>query len=102
MFVPLWLLVLVGVAVALLAMMAFRPRSGAEMIQGQQSTARRLASHVPLRPAAPQLDEAAVLALPEIRAALAGGRKIDAIKLVRERTGLGLKEAKDLVESEAR
>src|SRR5882672_6891691 len=34
----------------------------------------------------------------EIDAILAG-RKIDAIKLVRQRTSLGLKEAKDLVES---
>lgn len=31
--------------------------------------------------------------------AIIQGRKIDAIKLVRERTGSGLKEAKDLVES---
>jgi ribosomal protein L7/L12 len=30
-----------------------------------------------------------------VRAALADGNKIEAIKLVRERTGLGLKEAKD-------
>jgi ribosomal protein L7/L12 len=30
--------------------------------------------------------------------ALVGGNKIEAIKLVREHTGLGLKEAKDLVE----
>jgi ribosomal protein L7/L12 len=34
-----------------------------------------------------------------IRLISVGDRKIDAIKLVRECTGLGLKEAKDLVES---
>jgi ribosomal protein L7/L12 len=34
----------------------------------------------------------------ELRALLAAGRKIDAIKRAREATGLGLKEAKDLVE----
>ena len=39
-----------------------------------------------------------MLAVPEIRLALAGGNKIEAIKLVRERTGLGLKEAKELIE----
>jgi len=33
------------------------------------------------------------------RGAILGGSKIEAIKLVRQRTGLGLKEAKDLVES---
>lgn len=36
---------------------------------------------------------------PEALAALANGQLVEAIKLVRERTGLGLREAKDLVES---
>jgi ribosomal protein L7/L12 len=36
---------------------------------------------------------------PEVRALLAGGNKIAAIKRVRELTGMGLKEAKDYVES---
>ncbi|MBO9575853.1 MAG: ribosomal protein L7/L12 [Sphingobium sp.] len=35
----------------------------------------------------------------QVRALLADGNKIDAIKLVRETTGLGLKEAKDFVEA---
>lgn len=35
----------------------------------------------------------------EERGAILGGSKIEAIKLVRQRTGLSLKEAKDLVES---
>jgi ribosomal protein L7/L12 len=35
---------------------------------------------------------------PEAKAALAAGNKIEAIKLVREATGLGLAEAKDMVE----
>lgn len=34
----------------------------------------------------------------EIQALLAAGKKIEAIKLVRERTGMNLKQAKDLVE----
>jgi ribosomal protein L7/L12 len=34
-----------------------------------------------------------------VRALLDGGNKIEAIKLVREQTGLGLKEAKDLVDA---
>jgi ribosomal protein L7/L12 len=34
----------------------------------------------------------------EVRALLAGGNKIEAIKLVRTVTGMGLKEAKDFVE----
>jgi hypothetical protein len=35
---------------------------------------------------------------PESRAELARGNKIEAIKLLRKATGLGLKEAKDLVD----
>jgi ribosomal protein L7/L12 len=35
----------------------------------------------------------------DVRAALAGGRKIDAIRLLRERTGLGLAQAKAAVEA---
>ncbi len=38
-------------------------------------------------------------ALAEVRAALAAGNKIEAIKLYREHTGLGLKEAKDAVDA---
>ena len=33
------------------------------------------------------------------RALVGSGRKIEAVKLVRERTGCGLKDAKDYVES---
>lgn len=35
---------------------------------------------------------------PEVGRLLAQGRKIEAIKLIRERTGMGLKEAKDIVD----
>jgi large subunit ribosomal protein L7/L12 len=35
----------------------------------------------------------------EARALAAGGNKIHAIKVVREQTGMGLRQAKDLVES---
>ena len=36
---------------------------------------------------------------PEVFQLLADGRKIEAVKLIREETGLGLKEAKDLAEA---
>jgi ribosomal protein L7/L12 len=39
--------------------------------------------------------------LVDVARALAAGRKIEAIKLVREKTGMGLKEAKDFVEGPA-
>src|SRR5262245_60603400 len=35
----------------------------------------------------------------QVRAALVAGRKIEAIKLLREATGLGLKEAKDRIDA---
>jgi ribosomal protein L7/L12 len=38
----------------------------------------------------------------EMRRLIAGDKKIEAIKVVREATGLGLKEAKDLVEAAER
>jgi|SRR5688500_17561008 len=100
MFVPLWQLAVFGVVVAVLAILvigALRRRSGGEMIDRQQREARRIATKsspaVALHP-----DDEAVLVIPEIRLALAGGQKIEAIKLVREHTGLGLREAKELVE----
>jgi ribosomal protein L7/L12 len=36
---------------------------------------------------------------PEARALAAGGQKIHAIKVIRDQTGMGLRQAKDLVES---
>ena len=47
------------------------------------------AAHVPTRA---ELEQ-------EVRVMLSSGAKIEAVKLVRERTSLGLKEAKELVES---
>lgn len=37
--------------------------------------------------------------IPEVTRALAAGNKIEAIRLYREHTGLGLKESKDAVEA---
>ena len=38
--------------------------------------------------------------LPNVRDAIERGNRVDAIRLLRQQTGLGLKEAKDLVESQ--
>ncbi len=56
---------------------------------------------LPDMPAAPTaLPRAAASVLPdEVQDALVSGNKIEAIKRLREATGLGLKEAKDLVEA---
>jgi ribosomal protein L7/L12 len=94
MFVPLWIF---GLALTLLALFAAlaavtsRRRGGVEMVERQRRAS----------PAA-SFDQLAVLASPAVRAALDGGRKIEAIKLIRERTGLGLRDAKDLAERHTR
>jgi hypothetical protein len=88
MFVPLWILVPAVLLLLWLLARAFGDRG--DMIERRQRAAT---------PVSPQL-LAQALADPEIRAAIADGHTIEAIKLVRERTGLDLKGAKDLVESQ--
>jgi hypothetical protein len=88
MFVPLW--ILVPAALLLLVLLSRLPSRGGDMIDRQ----RRATT-----PVSPE-QLATILADPEIRAAIAGGRKIEAIKLVRRRSGLDLKAAKDLVEQQ--
>jgi ribosomal protein L7/L12 len=87
MFVPLWLIGFTALAFLVLLRLAFR-RRGAEMIETQRLASPRPISH----------NEQELLATPEIRAAINAGHKIAAIKLIREQSGLGLKEAKELVE----
>jgi hypothetical protein len=93
MFIPLWLLGLIALALVVLAWLAFYRRDGGEMLEGQRRAAPRHMARVH-----PILDEAGILARPEIATHLAAGRKIEAIKAVREASGLGLREAKELVE----
>lgn len=49
-------------------------------------------------PCAPAYDAAAGTVSPEVRQLALGGDKIHAIKLLREQSGLGLKESKDIVD----
>jgi ribosomal protein L7/L12 len=74
-----WIAIAVGLAVALLAFTTRRPRNA---------------------PRRAQLDKVASQDDPQDRvaAAIRAGRKIEAIKLLRESTGLGLAEAKAAVE----
>lgn len=86
MFVPLW--ILIPAALLLLVLLVRALRGGdREMIARQRE-----------RTFEPGTDHLTVLAQPDVQAAIAGGKKIEAIRMVRERTGLGLKEAKQLVE----
>jgi hypothetical protein len=83
MFIPLHILTAVSVLfLFVLILLAWRSR---------ESRPRDLTGPPPARALAG--DDAG-----DVRALLARGDKIEAIKLVREKTGIGLKEAKDLVE----
>ena len=90
MFVPLW--ILIPAALLLLVLLGRAIAGGRrDMIAEQRAQVFE-----------PGSDHLTVLAQPDVSDAIAGRRKIEAIKLVRERTGLGLKEAKQLVERQAR
>ncbi len=100
MFVPIPVLIAIGVVFLLLLAFALRPSRGRDSLMGNGQVPRyRLGQTEPkVSLAAP------VVALPpeveqQVRALLAAGRKIEAIKLAREVTHLGLRDAKDLVES---
>jgi hypothetical protein len=87
MFVPVPVLVAV-LAAGLLIFGLTRLRSGGrDPLEDARADLARRTTTLP----SPELQAQA-------RALLADGNKIEAIKLVREATGMGLKEAKDLVE----
>lgn len=87
-----------GVAMVLVLVLVMRARSS----QGTDLSAppKDFGAAPPARRSGPEAILAAIEpeARIQIEAALARGEKIEAIKLVREATGMGLGEAKDLVE----
>ena len=94
-----------GALALVMVIVLLRRRSAGDMIERQKRESAGLLDNAPpprthgeVKPGGLRSDEAGLLAQPDIRAALKKGRKIQAIKLVRERAGLGLKEAKELVE----
>ena len=89
MYVPLWLLVPMVILLAFLLARAFAG-GNRDMIERQRAATFE-----------PGSDHLTVLAQNDVQDAIARGRKIEAIKLVRERTGLGLKESKQLVERQS-
>lgn len=96
MYVPLPILIALAIIVPLLALAAFRRRAARDPLMGAPPASPPRAPSPgasPPAPAAPHGDLAARV-LPLIGA----GKKIDAIKLVRDQTGMGLKEAKDFVD----
>ncbi len=104
MFVPLPILIAVAVLVVLLvARLVRRGRSVDPLMGGRPSQSLRPVKQAARSPAAPIVLRPPVTLSPaveaEARALMADGRKIEAIKLVRDATGAGLKESKDLAES---
>jgi hypothetical protein len=96
MFLPVPVLAAIGAAFLLLLLLVLRRRSGErDLIAPPQSRLPQSrswpAGAAPIADLAAEVDG-------QVRSALAAGNTIEAIKLVRAATGLGLAEAKDMVE----
>jgi ribosomal protein L7/L12 len=93
MFIPLPLLILAGLVFLVLLVMAMRPRGRSDdLMAAPRSRVQRVAV-----PAGQKLELSSETRV-EVERLLANGQVINAIKLVREATGSGLKEAKDAVD----
>jgi len=93
MFIPLPLLILAGLVFLVLLVMAMRPRGRSDdLMAAPRSRVQRVAV-----PAGQKLELSSETRI-EVERLLANGQVINAIKLVREATGSGLKEAKDAVD----
>lgn len=101
MFVPIPVLIAIGVVFLVLLALALRSSRGRDPLMGGGQVPRyrplptadkAMATAAPVLPLPPEVEQ-------QVRALLAAGRKIDAIKLARDVTHLGLKDTKDLVES---
>jgi len=100
--IPVWLAAVLAAIAFLLGRWTARRRSTTGGGPKFPTPARSRVVHVPRMPgeAAPASSAGARLSCDgEARRLLGEGRLIDAIKLVRSETGLGLKEAKDLCEA---
>ncbi|KRC80107.1 ribosomal protein L7/L12 [Sphingomonas sp. Root241] len=93
MFVPIPILIAAGVLIlVLIAMIARAGRRRDPLMGGAPPRAYRGTNPVPVATLPPEVER-------QVRAQLAAGRKIQAIKIARDATHLGLKETKDLVEA---
>ena len=100
MFVPIPILIFAGVAVLVMAAQIVRLSRPRDPLLGGSPPAlrptppppRAISPMMPTATLPPELEA-------QIRALLAAGRKIEAVKLARDATHLGLKDSKDLVET---
>ena len=95
MYVPLWILIPAALLLLWLIARVFGGSRG-DMIERQRRSSGGVALRHGPRPGDPD-----AMSDPAIRAAVESGHKIEAIRLARERFGLGLKEAKELIERQA-
>jgi hypothetical protein len=103
MYLPVPALVAIAIAFLVLLLLALRRRSAdrdliAPPRTGSPPPAPRAEPRRAWPAGAPPIGDLAAEIDAEVRAALAAGNKIEAIKLVRAATGLGLAEAKEMVE----
>ena len=96
MFVPLPLLILAGLVLLVLLVLAMRPRGRSDDLIGAPRPRALRSPGVTIQPGQ-KLEIPAEIRL-EVERLLADGQVIGAIKLVREATGSGLKDAKDAVD----
>jgi large subunit ribosomal protein L7/L12 len=100
MFVPIPILIAAGVLILVLVAMVARAGRRRDPLMGGAPPAYSRTKSVPgPAPAALPLATLPPEVEQEVRALLAAGRKIHAIKRARDATHLGLKETKDLVEA---
>ncbi|WP_066817131.1 ribosomal protein L7/L12 [Sphingomonas mali] len=96
MFVPLPLLILAGLVFLVLLVLAMRPRGRSDDLIGVPRARVTRASGLTIQ-SGRKLELSAETRI-EVERLLANGQVINAVKLVREATGSGLKEAKDAVD----
>jgi large subunit ribosomal protein L7/L12 len=100
MFVPLPIVIVVGFTLLLMVGLIIRRRSERDPLLGslppavgsKQALPRNDSPSAPFAELPPETEA-------QVRLLIAAGRKIDAIKLTRDTTRLGLKECKDLVDA---
>ena len=92
MFVPIPVLIGAGLFVLVLLVLVVRPGRRRDPLLGGQPSLAHAKQPVPVATLSADTEA-------QVRALLTAGRKIEAIKLAREATRLGLRQAKDLVEA---
>jgi large subunit ribosomal protein L7/L12 len=103
MFVPIPVLVAIGVILLVLLALALRPSRRRDPLLGGQPPAYRPVAPRDHRQARAPIGEGQAPLSPEVEAEvvalISAGRKIEAIKVVRDATRMGLQDSKDLVEA---